>query len=477
MFGLKLIATLLFLNSSVAFAAIDADTLWEVRTTGNSNNGCGADQSLLGTDYTQQDSAQLSLTDLATSGTTVTTLTSATGGFTSAMVGNAIYIHTGTNVTAGYYIITAHTDTNTVTLDRAPDDGGGGVASGEGSVGGACVHPQDVASSLVAGNKIYIQDGEYLRQGSNAYVLNTSVAGGSQDRIMWIGYDTTRGDSPRGSDRPNFNANSAAADGIVADESNNYFFNIIVENATDDGIDGGSGFFWNVRSTNNGGYGVEDDAAGFYFGEIDNNTSHGLDCTGSCSVNYTYFHDNGGTGFYGSDANSSQSGTYNILDTNSGNGTFWSWGSTHGTSGNHHFSIAYNNTLDGFYCGGGSNTSCTFIGNSSSSNGDEGFVVGGGNSRIFEYNNYYDNVTEVTGITYISDTNTGDDNPDYTDPANGDFTVQSGSPLLGSSGFMIDWGDQGLTGTGYNRVIGATGNDPDAGGGGGSGPSAYTFVQ
>jgi hypothetical protein len=115
--------------------AIDATTIWEFRATnGSATNGLNPGTSV---DYSDQNSSQLSLTDCATSGIGVTTLTSATGGFTAAMEGNVMYLHTGTNLTDGWYQITGYTDTNTIALDRAPDDGVGGVSAGDCEVGGA----------------------------------------------------------------------------------------------------------------------------------------------------------------------------------------------------------------------------------------------------------------------------------------------------------------------------------------------------
>jgi hypothetical protein len=118
--------------------AINATTNWYIRVSGNVLNGGGYDSGIsgAGTNFADQDSPQLSLSDLATPSAGSTTLTSATGGFTTAMIGNCIRIASGTNFTAGYYFITARTDTNTVTLDRTPSASGAG-ASGVGRVGGA----------------------------------------------------------------------------------------------------------------------------------------------------------------------------------------------------------------------------------------------------------------------------------------------------------------------------------------------------
>jgi hypothetical protein len=118
--------------------AINATTNWYVRASGNVLNGGGFDSAIsgAGTNFADQDSPQLSPSDLATPSAGSTTLTSVSGGFTSAMIGNCIRIASGTNFTPGYYFITARTDTNTVTLDRTASSSGAG-ASGVGRVGGA----------------------------------------------------------------------------------------------------------------------------------------------------------------------------------------------------------------------------------------------------------------------------------------------------------------------------------------------------
>src|SRR5260370_35258687 len=92
--------------------AISAGTAWEVRTGGSDSNGglFTAGQAGAGTDYSQQDAAQLSLTDVVTDGTT--TVTSLTGGFAAAMIGNGITFP-GT-----CYMIATRGNTNTTTLDR-----------------------------------------------------------------------------------------------------------------------------------------------------------------------------------------------------------------------------------------------------------------------------------------------------------------------------------------------------------------------
>jgi hypothetical protein len=113
------------------------------------------------------------------------------------MVGNVVQISGGT-LTAGWYEITAYTDTNTVTIDRTA---GASKTGGTGNVGGAFAFggtlDSDFTSALVAGNTIYIKAG--------AHSLGESLAGkagGAAARIQWIGYNSTRTDSPTGANRP-----------------------------------------------------------------------------------------------------------------------------------------------------------------------------------------------------------------------------------------------------------------------------------
>jgi hypothetical protein len=118
--------------------AIQNTAQWWIRTDGDDTNGGGYDSGIsgAGTNYSDQALPQLSRTDFATSGVGSTTLTSG-GGFTSDMIGNSIRLSAGTNLTLGDYFITAYTSSTEVTLDRAPDNGGGGVSGATGKLGGA----------------------------------------------------------------------------------------------------------------------------------------------------------------------------------------------------------------------------------------------------------------------------------------------------------------------------------------------------
>jgi hypothetical protein len=158
--------------------AIPSAAVWEIRDTGDDSNG--GFYSSGGTDYSQQDSPILSLSDVVTNGTT--TVTSAIGGFTSAMIGNGI------NIAGTIYQITARASSTSITVDRNAASGTGQTAK----IGGALLSLGKAAGYWVAFNDVWCK-------GVLTILVNTeNVAGG------WIhvyvanlkisGYSTTRGD-------------------------------------------------------------------------------------------------------------------------------------------------------------------------------------------------------------------------------------------------------------------------------------------
>lgn len=157
--------------------AIGAGSVWRVRVGGSNLNSSAFDSTTpsAGTDLTQADAATLSLTDLTS--TASTTITSATGGFTSAMIGNALRLYFGTGATLGYYFIQTRVDTNTITVDRVS----GTYTNGKGRVGGAALTLAQVFSTAsgsgghaVPGNIIYIRGA-----GSDTPTANDYTTSGS----------------------------------------------------------------------------------------------------------------------------------------------------------------------------------------------------------------------------------------------------------------------------------------------------------
>lgn len=185
------------------------DCNWYIRAGGAELNGGGFDSTVTnaGTNYADQDAAQLSLTDMTTVGVSAS-VASVVGGFTAAMIGNVMRISAGTNFTADYYVITAYTDGNNVTLDRNCATGAG--TGGTCRVGGAFVHAKSLATSsgsgtnnpilatpLIGGHNINVRgagtqdpsvsdfdwSGDYWNFPSGGGVTTTT------GNIKWIGYN------------------------------------------------------------------------------------------------------------------------------------------------------------------------------------------------------------------------------------------------------------------------------------------------
>lgn len=174
-----------------SYGALSAATVWEVRaSTGNDNNGGGFVAGSGGTDYSQQSAAQLTDTDLATTGV-VTTVTSVTGGFTAAMVGDVLHVVNGTNWTPGFYSITAFTNSNTVTVDRAPTTAAG--VAGTGSVGGALATLGTLSGAMVASNKAFVT-GAFTTTATITFAQSVATPSAATPPTWIIGYSATRGD-------------------------------------------------------------------------------------------------------------------------------------------------------------------------------------------------------------------------------------------------------------------------------------------
>ncbi len=171
--------------------AISASTVWEVRTTGADTNGGGWVAGASGTDWSQQDAAQYSVTDGVTAGTT--TITSATANFGTDVVGNIIYVQGGTgSVVAGWYQITARTNSTTITVDRST-----GLTAGTGvtlKIGGAIATINTLATIFVASNKAFVKTSGGYTSTATITFAQTCVPNNAVTQSRLIGYTTTRND-------------------------------------------------------------------------------------------------------------------------------------------------------------------------------------------------------------------------------------------------------------------------------------------
>lgn len=169
--------------------SLSASTVWEVRGSGSDTNGGGFVTGASGSDYSQQDAAQYSVTDGVTAGTT--TITSATANFGTDVVGNIIYVAGGTgSVTADWYQITARGSATSITVDRST-----GLTAGTGvtlKIGGALATVNRAVTEAVAENKVWVKNGTIACAAEIAPSVNLTIEG----------YNATRGDNPVGSNRP-----------------------------------------------------------------------------------------------------------------------------------------------------------------------------------------------------------------------------------------------------------------------------------
>jgi hypothetical protein len=180
--------------------ALSAAQVWEVRTTGSDSNGGAFKAGATGTDYSQQDAAQFSGTDLAVDATLNTKVTSASHNFVAADVGNVIQITAGAGWTVGFYEIVS-VAANAATLDRSP--AATSTTGGTWAEGGALATPGKAGSGHVGGNTIWVKGGPYTVSSASANVaggcvsLATSFSATSYTTIS--GYTATRGDGGQAS--------------------------------------------------------------------------------------------------------------------------------------------------------------------------------------------------------------------------------------------------------------------------------------
>ncbi len=188
---------LLILLSLKIHAAIATGVVWEVRHSGSDSNGGGFITGASGTDFSQQDSAQYTFTDLAsTSGTTNPCIvTSASHNFVAADVGNIMQITAGTNWTASFFQIVS-TATNAATLDRACGSSAT-LSGGTFAVGGALGTVGKI--NTVFGVTTAINQIAYVKADAT-YVIAAGISytngpTGNNNFGQIIGYTTTRGDN------------------------------------------------------------------------------------------------------------------------------------------------------------------------------------------------------------------------------------------------------------------------------------------
>lgn len=399
--------------------AINAATVWEIRTTGSQTNGGGFYNRNPGTsvDYSQQDAAQLSLSDIATDGAG-TGVSSATGGFTAAMVGNIIYL-TGGSSTPGWYEITAYADTNNVTIDRSA---GATKSSVTGNVGGAFKIGGTLDSDFfasgqkAAGNTVHIKSGTYTA-GENIS-MNTQTGMSYAAPMFILGYNATRNDNPIGDNRPLINMAAysltppqyiamlnvrftGTAAGVCYLNAYNYFYNCKSTNtsatASRTAFDTSNNVVYMVKCE-----GISTKGTAF---AITSNQSVVLFCSAHDSVNGIQAAIIVGCVVYNCSTAGGSIGTNTMLILNS---VSYNCGTGFPQASN--YPLVVSNVISG----------CT---TGMSASAERGIRT------LMNKNNCLYNTTDLSNIT-LDASNLLATNPLLNNPAAGDFTLQAGSPCL-----------------------------------------------
>lgn len=483
---MKHLLTLLLLTIN-SFAAISSATTWEVRpTVGASTNGGGFVTGASGTDYSVQNSANSggnngSTTDAVAAGTT--TITSVTASFTSAIVGNIIYLAGGSgSLTATRRQVVTFTNSTTIVVDAT-------VATGTGitmNIGGALDLAQTANSFATANNVVYGKS-----TGSNTFTSAMTIALDSSAApatpYSFIGYTTTRGDN--GQVTWTTSTNSITL--IEFTQAKNVIFQNI--NFTTSAGTPGKGI--NAKTTGNsfqiflinckltgftigitGDFNVDWSIDGLFVinTRITGCSSHGIINTGTTYLLGTILDNNGGDGLRWSTGSPWTSHTVVILKSilykNTGNGLNVigtnSGGTTFPTFTIDHSNIS-TNTVSGVLMGNVNNPGAQITNSIFDANGAYGIDTSGssGSLPILGYNNaFYNNTTAATrGVFAGIGTITLSGSP-YTNLATLNFALNNTSGAGAALKATAFPGVMQSGGTGYADV-GALQSQATAGGG------------
>lgn len=175
--------------------------------TRNSSVGCATTSAptagTYGVDYSQTDTANSSITDAASVGAS-TTLTSLTAPWTPVSVGNFFHLTTtGTGAfgVVGWYEIVSYVAVGQVTTDRTTNSGTA-LVSGTGQTGGAgrLNGLEDIFKTMIpAASIVWVGSGTYTFSGASATASANSTA---INPSFFIGYTLVRGDICNGNNRP-----------------------------------------------------------------------------------------------------------------------------------------------------------------------------------------------------------------------------------------------------------------------------------
>ena len=166
-------------------------TVWEVRTTGNAQNGGGFNASRspeYGVDYSQQDTPDATASDVVYTGNQ---LNSFSNPFKQSHLGNIVYLWDG-GVYEGFYEIVQYNGPGEVLIDDSCGAGGGASMRIGGAQSGLNAVLNAAVADSSAGNVIHVKAGTYVASPS---YFDCAYAGHYRHPIVVRGYNSTRGDA------------------------------------------------------------------------------------------------------------------------------------------------------------------------------------------------------------------------------------------------------------------------------------------
>ncbi len=416
----------------------------------------------VGIDYSQQDAAELTVTDGACV-IASTTVTSATNSFTGAMVGSIMGVqNTGEAAIDGIYQILVVNDTDSLEVDRTICSGGSNAEGATLRIGGGraiASNTEGYFENLEDGNKIWVETGTHTLTAGISIDNDGTIA----SPIVVEGYKTLRGDNPKGTDRPLI----AAGANICFFDNYWSFYNVRGTSTHNNGapdLDLGATFVncdFNNTSGTAGRYGTLSGHSGTtkWKCEFQSVNGYGTQIYAYQNVSFCNFHDSNIGGqihnVYNtiSDCVFDTMSSYGLQFTHNNTATTWIMNNT--------FYDADGGSESAIYSAVGSEN--IHIVNNIFDNWDKGVNFTTFFKSTYLDNNVWDCTTDVTNVTKGPNAVTGD--PGLTDPGNGDFTIGSGSNAL-DAGMQIGT-DEGVTGK-YPMNSGVDQDDNVTGNGGGA---------
>jgi hypothetical protein len=175
--------------------ALSQNIVWECRASGASdNNGGGYRAGATGIDRSVQNAAQVAIDNSAITTSITTNVITFTAGYTPSAndIGNVVQMLTGTNVTVGFYEITAQTG-STWTVDRNVVTSGT-TTNATGNMGGALATLAKLNSAMVASNKAFCTGSFSVGAQVTFAQATATTPNGANPASRLTGYGTTRGD-------------------------------------------------------------------------------------------------------------------------------------------------------------------------------------------------------------------------------------------------------------------------------------------